>query len=369
MFLEIRALKFAVPLIGILFFVAACSSDSGSAGGPGNGGRSSGELQAFFVEPSQLASNATGDGHIVQVAFAAANTRPIERGSGDTRVTFDDGTTYVLDGGDVSQSSNTDSDSRSANVRFLPGEDSVRIFIDTDSASFGIERGARRGDSDTVTSQPSDTGSTGEPFYLYVRTDTPSSVGGSTDYLAYGFWLLGQDAVQSDNDPLFGAFVDSNAGIVFPSNNLEALSGEATYEGAADGLYYESTLGVSARFQEFQARVLLEADFGDDDDLGSITGTIHSFTGLNDVYADRWPGLEVDLEEADLVDRGGGLFTGSTDGPSRLEGQWGGKFYDDTATGDADHPGTVAGTFGFGGEFSGDVTVAWLGVYWADLEE
>ena len=361
MFLEIRALKFAVPLIGILFFVAACSSDSSGGGGLG-------ELQSFFVEPSQLADNVAGDGHIVQVVFAAANARPIERDSGDTSVTFDDGTTYVLDGGDVSQSSNRAS--RSANVRFLPEESNVRIFVGTGIGSFGAERGASRGD--TVTRQPSDPSASDEPFYLYVRTDTPNSVGSPTDYLAYGFWILGPDAFGSNNDPLFGAFVDSNAGIVFPSNNLEALSEEATYEGAAEGLYYESTISVDdARFQEFRARVSLEADFGDDDDLGSITGTIHSFTGLNDVYADRWPALAVELEEADLVGRGGGLFTGDTDGPSGsgLEGQWGGKFYDDTATGDADHPGTVAGTFGFGGRFSNDVTVAWLGVYWADLEE
>ena len=363
MFLEIRALKFAVPLIGILFFVAACSSDSSSDGNPGGGG--SGELQSFFVEPSGLAATATGDGHIVQVAFAAANARPIERDSGDTSETFNDGTTYVLDGGDVSQSSNRDS--RSANVRFLPEESNVRIFVGTGVGSFGAQRGASRGD--TVTRQPSDSSASDEPFYLYVRTDTPNSVGSPTDYLAYGFWLLGPNAFATGNDPLFGAFVDSNAGIVFPSSNLEALSGEATYEGTAEGLYYESTLDVSAGFQEFQARVSLEVNFNDDDDLGSITGTIDRFSSFsNNAYANRWPDLAVDLEEADLVGRGGGLFTGSTDGPDDLEGQWGGKFYDDTDPGDRqDYPGTVAGTFGFGGRFSNDVTVAWLGVYWADV--
>ena len=159
---------------------------------------------------------------------------------------------------------------------------------------------------------------------------------------------------------------------------MTTLTGTATYEGDADGLYHEEVAGESD-FMAFTADASLTADFEADDALGTITGTIDGFAGLPEAFT----GLEVTLGSAALTANEGGFFNAGTtatltlDGMSRdLAGTWGGKFYDDTdSTVDTDHPGTVAGTFGLSHMPYEDPTDAsrmnrraLLGIYWADLE-
>ena len=257
-------------------------------------------------------------------------------------------------------------------------------FTDTTTGMADNRNLVQGGSGDQVTFTRTDAG-TGS-LHVYLKTNTPNSVAGMDDYLAYGFWIYDPVGTGATDLPLIGAFVDSNEGVVFPGTNVLALAGTATYAGDAEGLYHEEVAGVSD-FRTFTANASLTADFDAALEGGSVTGTIDTFVGLPPAFAN----LEVALGGA-----GGGVgavvltsgssgntfFTGDTsatvtlDGASRdLTGTWGGKFYDDTDSAvDTDHPGTVAGTFGLQ-EAHVDPTDAsrmnrraLLGIYWADLE-
>ena len=56
-----------------------------------------------------------------------------------------------------------------------------------------------------------------------------------TDYLAGGIWVFAPDTATSLADYEFGAFVDGND--PFTSANVMPLTGTATYEGDATGVY------------------------------------------------------------------------------------------------------------------------------------
>ena len=166
--------------------------------------------------------------------------------------------------------------------------------------------------------------------------------------------------------------------LAFPSANVLALEGTATYAGDAEGLYHEEVAGESD-FRTFTADASLTAEFENATELGTVAGTITSFVGLPTEFAN----LEVALVSTALRARDGGFFDAGTtatltlDGASRdLAGTWGGKFYENTdpSRSDTDHPGTVAGTFGLSHVPYEDPTDtsrmnrrALLGIYWADL--
>ena len=161
-----------------------------------------------------------------------------------------------------------------------------------------------------------------------------------TDYLAGGIWVY----VPNDDTTshAFGAFVDGSD--PFDDSNLAAVAGTATYEGEATGIYTSADENIF-----FDAEASLTADFGDDTDLGTISGTIDGFE------SDDGPILEsptLTLETADIGNTDSGFFTGDTAVTVAGEdyaGKWGGQFYGNPeggATGDDAQPGSVAGTFG-----------------------
>ncbi len=197
------------------------------------------------------------------------------------------------------------------------------------------------------------------------------------DYLAWGFWMQGSTRssgpTATNRDAQAGAFA-------YGSDQFDVkavLTGNATYNGVANGLY-----SAGGMVEYFDADVSLTANFGgsvgadstplsasaatDNDELllGAVTGTV---TGI------RAGGMDVDgsltLKRAPIIDtnsdaaNGGidqnatgatftGPFTGDVSGTlvgRTMSGEWGGQFYGPSgATGKAaetQYPTTAAGTF------------------------
>ena len=205
------------------------------------------------------------------------------------------------------------------------------------------------------------------------------------DYLAFGVWLH-EDADGNDtaDDPQFGAFATGGS----PATLAAAITGTATYNGKATGVY---TAGESVDY--FQGDATLTASFGTppetgadpDTELGTITGMINNiFAGgrsMTDVIH-----LNDDGSPAD----GNILAAGTFSGDARMgtattvdevttythNGFWSGQFFngtpDDTTTTDVDEslvaPGSVAGTFGVTGtvgEGDAAMTRSYLGAFGA----
>ena len=176
----------------------------------------------------------------------------------------------------------------------------------------------------------------------------------NADYLAFGVWMI-EDyfADQSGNQAAFAAFATGGTEFATPA----PLTGKATYNGAAAGMYTEGT-----REGHFRADATLTSDFGtqpetgDDDALGTVTGRIDG------IVADG-------VSMSDVIHLTGGAITatGSFAGSARMgaatvkddvatypyNGSWSGQFYGpaaaDGAEGVAALPPAAAGTFGVTG--------------------
>lgn len=70
---------------------------------------------------------------------------------------------------------------------------------------------------------------------LHVGIRTNIAAGGDTDWLAGGIWVYLPDDVSDIGDVSFGAF--ANGGDPFPQDNIAGLTGTATYQGDAAGVY------------------------------------------------------------------------------------------------------------------------------------
>ena len=186
------------------------------------------------------------------------------------------------------------------------------------------------------------------------------------DYLVMGYWsrvpakfLDADGSVDFDRISLaefmseieYGAF--ANGGDPYEQNNIQTLTGTATYSGEATAAYID--IGNEKR-GDLTAAVTLTADFGSNALLGTISGRVHNFERIFDdpLVPHRMTDAEfaqlgdVTLGTANIGDSESGFFTGDTtmtaDGDS-LAGKWGGQFYGNGAT-PQDQPGAVAGTFG-----------------------
>ncbi len=195
----------------------------------------------------------------------------------------------------------------------------------------------------------------------------------NADYLAFGVWMI-EDyfADENGNQPAFAAFANGGTEFATPA----PLTGKATYNGAAAGMYTEG-----AREGHFQADATLTADFGtqpetgDDDALGTITGRIDG------IVADG-----VSMSDVIHLTAGAITATGSFAGSARMgaatvredvatypyNGSWSGRFYGpaaaDGAKGVAALPPAAAGTFGVTGTMgAGDnaVTRSYVGGFGA----
>lgn len=174
------------------------------------------------------------------------------------------------------------------------------------------------------------------------------------DWLAIGVWhVVPDDEIYGDYEA--GAFVDGND--PFLAGNLEAATGDdATYEGPAHGIYTETmTRGSAVNRGRFSADATLTAHFGNDANLGTISGRLRSFTAGR--TARDW---SLNLEQVGIGNIGSVVgsesvesrigtdvnrFIADTSGHANghaIEGRWGGRFYGNGGN----QPGYVAGTFG-----------------------
>ena len=137
----------------------------------------------------------------------------------------------------------------------------------------------------------------------------------------------------------FGAFAGGSD--PFTQSNLAALSGDATYEGAAEGVYSNTTEEYSALFS---ADVTLTAEFRNASELGTISGKIDDIR-VDGSAVEGDP--EVTLGSANIGTSNGGFFTGDTsltnDGIN-FTGKWGGQFFGNGHS--SGQPDSVVGTFG-----------------------
>ena len=167
---------------------------------------------------------------------------------------------------------------------------------------------------------------------------TPSSerliVYSHPDHLRFGWWLTAPD------DPEHIRFDTFTSGEnPLPSGGVVALTGTATYEGPATGLYVERPSGAgNAEKGVFAATVTLTADF---DAAGTIAGAVRDFT------EDGFPlgAWTVDLMPASLTtetDTFKGAIGGAADDRAWDDGTWTGGFFGQTVDGS---PTAVLGEF------------------------
>ena len=227
-----------------------------------------------------------------------------------------------------------------------------RVFCPADTAcSISVD-----GDGEIVAVQ-------GYGWQPIASGTTPSN---DADYLAWGVWLTVPDAAPSDDaatNAAAGAFASGSD--VFEVR--AELTGTATYNGVASGLY-----SAAGMVEYFDADVSLMANFGgtlgadstpgseaaatDNDGflLGAVTGSVSNI---------KAGGMDVDgmltLKKANITtttangDSTGGFEAAAegTVGGALLMGRWGGQFYGpnkaaaDSMAARTEYPTTAAGTF------------------------
>ena len=147
----------------------------------------------------------------------------------------------------------------------------------------------------------------------------------------------------------------------FPGDGINILTGQATYEGPALGIYMrKANASATPSYQHFTATANLVADFGDATAGGRISGSI---AGGRTEGGQGVPDLT--LESADIVQAHAGTWLGGAIGGrttgNGFSGRWGAKLF---GSGDT-QPGSVAGTFG---ARTGDNLQAVLGAFAAYKE-
>ena len=195
--------------------------------------------------------------------------------------------------------------------------------------------------------------------WTFTPEDPEHEVGvPDSDYVHFGYWM--NEAEENDQPVILAATI---AGGTEPSpiGTVQSLEGQATYTGAATGLYVIRTHAldgevVSRAGGQFTADAMLTAYFGGDDVAVnkhySIDGTIKDFVDRQGRAIDTsW---DVDLQKVAFGSQQGATFDGNTEGDAGEDmGSWSGRFFGPVAV-DSDHtmtgnqstlPSAVAGTF------------------------
>ena len=216
----------------------------------------------------------------------------------------------------------------------------------------------------------------------------------TVDYLAFGHWLYVPDDVTATEQYEFGVF--GSGGDPFNAANLAGLTGTATYDGDAVGMYYVNALSSSREVGSFAADVQLNVDFGNGSETGFVSGEVNNFefegdvasllptsVQLNSYTFDYLPdGFGVPRGSTNIFDTpwraasaaypggwAGGATYGSTDGADWY-GEWSSVFYGNGSS-STDHPTSVAGQFGnyvwgaAGSEYRGQRSAGLAGAFGA----
>ena len=132
----------------------------------------------------------------------------------------------------------------------------------------------------------------------------------AADYLAFGYWLYVPDDVTDMDAYDFGVY--ASGGDPFEAANLAGLTGTATYEGDAVGMYYVDGLSNSPTVGSFTADVALTADFGDSSATGFIDGEVNNFMFEGDVASSLPATVALASRTYDYLPEGFGVSQGST---------------------------------------------------------
>ncbi len=223
----------------------------------------------------------------------------------------------------------------------------------------------------TITRTPSGgvTAMTGDFTFTGSRTDTTYVAGAAdSDYLVFGVWLTETTGDNAASTFEFGAFADGNLPYVPVGGNSEAnwqaLTGTATYRGAAAGVHSRPAPAGQEynRVDWFHGDATLNAQFGNNTtQIGTISGRIENIVSHGEDY-DKTIYMDHDVPSNNVtgtnIAASNGTFSGSTRmgeeltaGGYKFSGSWQGQFYGAQPAADSDndagrHPGSVAGTFG-----------------------
>ena len=222
--------------------------------------------------------------------------------------------------------------------------------------------------------------------YGWQPIATTMSTNTDADYLTWGVWLRVPTVIPAD-----GAAATTFAGAFASGNDVfqvyPQLKGKATYNGVANGLY-----SAAGMVEQFEADVMLEANFGGTDGadslplpgdaptettndmllLGVVTGMVSNINAAGmavdgSLMLGRAPVTRGATTDASSNDG----FTGDTSGTlagRAMTGEWGGQFYGpNKATTDmareTEYPTTAAGTFGAASGGTGTDQVRILGAF------
>ena len=264
-----------------------------------------------------------------------------------------------------------------------------RWTVDSEAEGTNVRRLGSGGRQGAMFRRETDAGN------LWAAVATDISGPGDTDWLATGVWAhktttgLRDDWLDSSwdwsNGSRFGVFAsggDPYGGSLDPDARAElitALTGSATYEGGASGVYSRRTGATEAtrRNDLFSADATLTINFsaetGSYPGAGAAAGRIHNmkiggapiagnpeialFDGLLSPYGEIW---ETGRSVSVTINDGGAWEGGDT---GRWKGGWGALLFGNPASGatGADKlPGSVAGAFSVGdGKNYAPVTPGW----------
>ena len=227
---------------------------------------------------------------------------------------------------------------------------------------------------------------------------TAADAAENESHLAFGIWLQEDtDTDTAGNQPAFGA-VAGGGDIV--NGDITAVTGTATYRGAAMGVYTKGTAKAPGSVDYFSADATLNADFGKkgaDATLGTVKGVIDNIVAGGKSTGDviTLGGTMAEATSA-ISDAATISSTATFSGAARMgsgklknsvttytyTGSWSGSFYNparnaaDTQDDLTKAPGSAAGTFGVTGtdemgtksDTTDDVTTSYVGAFGAHKE-
>ncbi len=174
------------------------------------------------------------------------------------------------------------------------------------------------------------------------------------EYLYFGWWIDRPTKAGSDGSYSYD-FQSFSGGVgAYTASNLDGVTGSATYNGAAAGVYVTKDISngqiTDATMGEFSAAAKLTANFGNATDPGLIGGSISDF---KDADGSAMAGWGVTLN-SDFLATGSATFAGpttGTTGPGATgTGSWEGMFYGDATNADGTVNATAA-PMGVAGRF------------------
>lgn len=178
-----------------------------------------------------------------------------------------------------------------------------------------------------------------ETHWVAIYTNKTAEGDTASDYLDFGYWLLDYP----DDSGEIHYFLHTFARASMPSGNVSLVTGSASYQGSATGLYAKKVDGAPQSSGQFVADVALLANFGGDDvaenDQFEISGSISNFKNRH--------GEMIDSSWTVIL---GGASIDRTDGTSDLAGttgggKWKAQFAGSTGLRNAMMPDSVVGTF------------------------